>query len=431
MSEATEDRTMDAEYATDSSFVAQNIPVREGSNGVVPQQHGAIDSSFVGRQRGALDSSFAELHHGALDSSFVGGQHGVDDGAESSVVGQQMGGIVGDSSFAGVATDTVVALQANYDSDSDSDGGTTAHFAQLQQLQGGMAVDEDLSLGQGAQETSHFDVDSDSDGEIGASPSREAEAAAAAALAPPLRGAAGAAPRVAGLRQPPQHLHSEGGLPPRSRSASVGGTSSHQLRGSSHSLKQDPRAHQLQPHVVNYGSESSTVVSADHTSSHLGRLAHPSHFGNRSSVAQTHDMQADCDTSTNSCEDEEEFDQDEEATPTGSYNSTELDVTTTQLPDSDLRSRVYGAVSSIASQSQQTTPGSTNSALFYQGKGRRARHVFQRPVIDGSTALSSQAMDRCDILHILSHMRGRCFYYLLGMFASFVRSIGPNNRIET
>ena len=70
-----------------------------------------------------------------------------------------------------------------------------------------------------------------------------------------------------------------------------------------------------------------------------------------------------------------------------SFASTDLDVSTAQMHDSDLRSRVYGAVSSIASQSQATTPGTAG--------GPRHRHVFQRPVLDGSTLLTPTQMAKC------------------------------------
>lgn len=337
------------------------------------------DSSSVGvpAQRQPLPQA------GAVDSSFLGAGHQTMD----------------ESSFAGVPTESVSVLHANYDSDSEFGGDTTTILSQLQ-------VQQQRHMHEPS-EASHFDVGSDSDTEhdesISIPPPRGAPTqvdefvACVGNLAPPPRTAEPGSP--GGRAHPPPDTSA--GFTTTTVTAASSQISSHQLHQlpvQNRSARADRTNALMQPNAVHYGdgTESSVIATTEQSTS-----SHPVQYScdNSSAVsnicpggrgvaarrAHVHARMHGGGAALASDDDDDDLGEDEESET--SFTSTDLDMSTAQMHDSDLRSRVYGAVSSIASQSQATTPGTAG--------GPRHRHVFQRPVQDGSTLLTPTQMAKC------------------------------------
>ena len=333
----------------------RSMPVADSSSVRVPAQRQPLS------QAGAVDSSFLGAGHQTMD----------------------------ESSFAGVPTESVSVLQANYDSDSEFGGDTTTILTQLQVQEQQQRHMHETS------ETSHFDVGSDSDTEHDESIS-----------IPPPQGAPTQVDEfvacVGSLAPPPGTSAGFTTTTVTGASSQISSHRLHQLPVQNRSAGADRPSALMQPNAVHYGygTESSVIATTEQstsshpvqyscdTSSAVSNIC-PGGRGVAASRAHAHAharMHGGGDALASDDDDDDDDSGGDEESET-SFASTDLDVSTAQMHDSDLRSRVYGAVSSIASQSQATTPGTAG--------GPRHRHVFQRPVLDGSTLLTPTQMAKC------------------------------------
>jgi hypothetical protein len=307
-----------------------------------------------------------------------------------------------ESSFLAAPTDSVVALQANYESDSDDGGQSSEILQQLRNLGG--AQEDKAGTHTAEKQTDAKDIasGSDSDSEYVTVNATFRGAAAFASEGAFPHGADLETLRV-GSPDVEQLPHSTGDAPaPDKREASrtppdagrvsISSTTddhaseTQQLqccsRSDSKSESQtwhgtsDPRhPNPRKPLVIIYSDTSTAVTSTQHAPSQGVENGFDSFVGGgRMGYAESA-----TESKLSDGEDEDESDFENEVI-------------------SDLRSRVYGAVSSIGGGSAANTPSSVStntSAMFYQKSSRGTRHVFQPPVRDGSTVLSSGEMLRC------------------------------------
>lgn len=343
--------------------------------------------------------------------------------------------LVEESTLAGAPSESFAALQAHYDSDDETVADSSNLLPNMPQgnlrcgqMRSKMGDSKTLRTSQSYAQSHPLPV-AEMDGEYHPDSDSNSDSEEMSYALPPLNQQVGSGmisqplrPNSGDVLAPPggEFLRTEGGRPPRPPSSSSGGLSSHKL---THSMSRPTSSgftqsqaiapgRAVHPYVINYDTSapiSGVEAEQQGASTHL-KGPMPSVLDAESSAISRSHLRVNWEAGDSDDEDEdEEIDEDEDSSE---YDSTELDMdvmSTDAMEHDELRSRVFAAPSSFASESQVTEPGSSTLAYgsVIATRGSRSRHVFQRPVIDGSTLIPAHEMTKCVLTVLIIHVH--CF----------------------